>query len=316
MDVYALQALLQREGWLDRIDLVLDSSANAAEVKTTVTAKVRGIATVRQPDPGNQLAGAAISTLRFVANVIALVGVLVSALLCYAAMAASVDRRTRLFALFRAAGLEATRIHRLVHVDSLAVGIAGVVVGTPLGLWLSRTFAAVFSQTSSWLSGLEIKPAPISPTVLLLGAGVGIGVSQVSAVLAVAQVDTGWLRMKRSPAGAGWLRARRANPRALALRSAALLSALWLVAWKAPLPIPGTYRAACSVRAGNRAPVDGRRPSPGALLPLLRAGSSRIIRESAGVAVGSLALMRLNQTRIATASIAALIGHDYRAFGF
>ena len=109
MDVYALQALLQREGWLDRIDLRAGPGRERRRGEGPVAAKVRGIATVRQPDPGNQLAGAAISTLRFIANVIALVGVLVSALLCYAAMAASVDRRTRLFALLRAAGLEAKR---------------------------------------------------------------------------------------------------------------------------------------------------------------------------------------------------------------
>jgi putative ABC transport system permease protein len=305
MDVYALQALLDRRGSLDRIDLVLTPGAKAADVRAAVAAKILGIATVRQPDPGNQLAGAAIAALRFLAGVIAVVGVLISALLSYAAVAASVDRRTRAFALFRAAGLEAKEIHRLVYFDSLMVGVGGVIVGTPLGLWLSRLFAAVFSQTSAWLSGIEISPAAVSPGVLLIGGGVGIGVSQLSAVLASRRsTRLAPHEAIASGRGLGLVGEGAVGRRAWGSALAALCA--WIIVWKAPVPIAGTVRAGALFALGIVLLWTSTGPFLAIVLPLLKAGAERFAPGIGRVAGGSL-LMRLNQTRIAVVSIAALI---------
>ena len=306
MDVYALQALLERQGWLDRIDLVLDPKCNAAETQAAVAAKVDGIATVRRPDPGEYgLAGAAISTLRFIANLVTLVGVLVSALLCYAAVAASVDRRTRLFALLRAAGLETRRIRRLVYLDSLAVGIAGVVVGIPLGIWLSRGLAGVFSRTSDLLEGIEIKPPSVSLLVLLLGAAVGIGVSQISAALA-ARRSTRLPPHAAIASGRGLYSEANSRPPGLAWISTAILLVTWLVFWVAPIPVSSTYRAAILFVLGTALLWTAVGPLLAVLLPLFRAWVERLTPGIGRVAIGSLS-MRLNQTRIAVASIAALL---------
>jgi putative ABC transport system permease protein len=305
MDVYALQALLSRQGWLDRIDLVLAPDADPPAVRAQVAARVDGIATVRVPEPGNALAQAALSTLGFIARVIALVGVLVSGLLCYAALAASVDRRTRLFALLRAAGLETRRIHRLVHLDALVAGIAGILLGIPAGVWLSRGFAAVFSKTSSWLSGLEIEPAPVSWGVLGLGVAVGIGVSQASAALA-SRRSTRLAPHEALAGGRGLGLDWDSRPPRRVWVPCLLVLCAWLVVWQVPLPIGGTYRAAVLFALGLLLLWTSVAPLLALLLPLLGAAVERWMPGIGRVAAGSL-LLRLNQTRIATASIAALI---------
>ena len=305
MDVYALQAMLQRQGWLDRIDLVLAPGASVAEVRARVAEKVEGVASVREPDPGNQLAGEAISMLRFIVSVVALFGVLVSALMCYAAVASSVDRRTRVFALFQAAGLEAKNVHRLVRLDALVIAIGGVVVGTPVGIWLSTVFAAIFSQTSNWLAGLEVKPAPASPAVILLGAGVGIGVGQIAGALASRRSTR--LAPHEAMAGGRGLGFEPANrPAARAWWPALLVLCAWLVAWKAPLPIAGTHRAAILFALGIALLWTSIGPFLALVLPSFRAIAQRLAPGIGAVASESL-LMRLNQTRITVASIAALV---------
>ena len=305
MDVYALQALVSRNGYLDRIDLVLRPEANPEEAKAQVAAKVDGFASVRRPIKSNSLVSAAVSALTFISTVVALVGTLVAGFLCYAALAASVDRRSHLFALLRAAGLQANQVHHLVYLDSLAVGVIGVMLGIPAGVSLSSIFATVFSITSSFISRVEIKPAQVSPTVLLLGAIVGIGVSQVSALIA-AHRSTRLSPHEAISGGRGLGGDQGGSVPFKPWFSTATLCATGVALWTVPLPIAPTARAAIGFLLGIALLWVVVGPFLATILPFAKLAIERIASGVGTVAAGSL-IMRLNQTRIATASIAVLI---------
>jgi len=305
MDVYALQAMISRVGFLDRVDVVLKSGTRPDDVEAAVGIKTQGIATVRRPNQDNSLVNAAVSTLTFTASVIALVGTLVAGLLSYAAIAASVDRRSRLFALFRAAGLVSGQLIHLVYIDSLIAGLAAVSIGIPLGLRLSTVFGSVFSSASSFISKVDIRTAQTSIGVLLVAGAVGIGISLLSARIAARRL----VRLSPHEAltgGRGLAFHENEGSSLPRWRAVVSVVAAYFALKIAPFPMPTTWRATLTVALGIGLLWATLELLLRTVLPLARATLEWMSPGVGRVAVGGL-LLRLNQTRIATASIGVVV---------
>lgn len=306
MDVYALQALLKQQGWFDRIDLVLKPGISIEQASGEVAARIAGQATVQRPEQSDQFLGAAISTIQLMGTSIALAGALVAAILCYASIAASVDRRARLFGLLRAAGLEATRIHRLVYADTMVVAFVGTAAGIPLGWSLSGVFQGAFAEALSFVSGTEVESARMSLSVFLLGCALGVGVSILAAALATRR-STRLAAHEAITGGRGLsAKSRLEMPAYKTAGAIALLLVGCLGASVLYLPLPAIYRVGVTFVFGIALVWLCTAPVLSLLLSSVRVGFERWLPGVGRVAAGSLQI-RPSRTRIAILSISALV---------
>src|SRR5215469_6492704 len=182
MDVYSLQTLLQRQGWLDRIDIVIDSDHDLTSVMTSIRGVVQGRATVRRSATRDLWVESTLSTLQFVVAALVVVAVVSASLLAYGATSLFVDRRMQELALLRLAGLEGPRVRRLLYLDGILLAIAGCGLGFTLALPLSQSFLDVLSGISGFLQNIQIQRLEVRPMTVLVGIVVGFLVALVGVV--------------------------------------------------------------------------------------------------------------------------------------
>lgn len=173
MDVYTLQTLLGREGWLDRIDVVLESGASPGEVSQAIERAVAGRASVRPAATRDAWADSALLLVRVVVLALMVVAILVAALVCYSALSLFVDRRTPELALLRTAGMEAKRVRRLLYLDAALLALFGAGVGALLGRFVAAGLLGGLSWLSDFLQGVELShlefDASTSATAIAVG---------------------------------------------------------------------------------------------------------------------------------------------------
>lgn len=189
MDVYALQHLLGREGWIDRVDVVLEDGAARDSVMTAIADRVRGRATARPSGARDGWLDTALRIIRVIVAVLVVVAVVVASLVSYSALSLFVDRRVPELALLRAAGLEPRRVRRFLYLDAALLAAAGTSLGVALGRIVSESFRAGLSWVSDFLQGVEIERLELRPSTLLVAMFVG-GLVAFAGVVAPARRAT------------------------------------------------------------------------------------------------------------------------------
>jgi len=177
MDVYTLQTLLRRQGWLDRIDVVLEEGAPAEEVRGALEAAVAGKASVRRAAARDSWVASALLAIRLVVSCLLGVAILVASLVCYSALSLFVERRRPELALLGAAGLEPRRLRRFLHLDAAWLALAGATLGLLLGRLLSERLLAALSFVSGFLQGVDLQQIELRASTVAVALGVGLGVS-------------------------------------------------------------------------------------------------------------------------------------------
>ncbi len=173
MDLYALQALVGREGSVDRIDIVPAAGADVAALRAEIERRVAGAATVRRPGMRQSSLDQTLAALRAAVLMIAAVGSVVAAVLSYAAMSTAAERRLAEFAVLRATGFSARDVARLIASDSLAVAA----LGTALGFAAGRVLATVLIPTLTNVSEYFDAGAPRAGDVSVSGATVALALA-------------------------------------------------------------------------------------------------------------------------------------------
>jgi putative ABC transport system permease protein len=174
MDVYAMQQAVARQGWLDRIDIVVDPDGDVDTVARALQAQVQGVATVRRAAQRDAWVDNTVSAIGFVIWALVVVGALVASLLSFATISLSVERRLGEFALLRAAGLEGRRVRNLLRVEAAGFTVIATALGLGLGVALSRGFVPILSNVSAYLQDVEIQRVEPSFTTFAVGIVVGV----------------------------------------------------------------------------------------------------------------------------------------------
>jgi putative ABC transport system permease protein len=182
MDVYSLQSLLQRQGWLDRVDIVVKNGHSVADVMQSVREAVAGRATVRPSATRDLWVENVLATLRFIVAALVVVAVIAASLLAYGATSLFVDRRMQELALLRLAGMEGPRIRKLLYMDVILLAVAGCGIGFAFALPISQTFLDVLSGISGFLQNIQIQRLEVRPVAVLAGVGVGLLVALIGVV--------------------------------------------------------------------------------------------------------------------------------------
>ncbi len=291
LDIAGAQALLQRIGRLDRLDLRLAPGASPEAV-------VRDLAlpdTVRvaAADEGVQRISNVSRAYRVNLTVLALVALFTGAFLVYSVLALSLARRQRQFALLGVLGLAARERQRLAVAESALLGIAGSLVGLALG----TAFAALaLDRLGGDLGGGYF--AGVAPTLRIepLAAAWHLALGVVAAVVG------GWLparaaaRLAPAQALKGLGSATRPTRKPLVVAVAGLAAgvALALLPPVAGLPLFAYAAVACLLVGGIAAvpwcvgALLAAWPDPRGPLTLLAVECARHDRGSATIAIAGV----------------------------
>jgi putative ABC transport system permease protein len=167
-DIAVAQELLEREGVLDRIDLVL-SRDRAERLAADLPPNLRLESTASRTEATAQLSRAFHTNLA----AMGLLALLVGALLIYNTMTFSVLQRRALLANLRTLGVTRRELFRLVMGEALLLGAAGTLAGIGMGIALAHSLLGLVTRTINdlyytvTLSGLMIEPGTLVKGSLL-----------------------------------------------------------------------------------------------------------------------------------------------------
>lgn len=187
MDIAAAQELLGRLGRLDRVDLILEGPALEQRLRELLPADGQ-LVTADQ-----RQASLAEMTRAFQLNLTAfsLLALFVGAFLIYNTMTFSVVQRRSLLGMLRAVGVTRREVFLVVVVEALIIGAAGTLAGLGLGIAISHILLDLVSRTINDIYFvLSVRELVISPSSLVTGAVLGMGMTLVSALAPAREATT------------------------------------------------------------------------------------------------------------------------------
>lgn len=176
------QEMFDRHGRYDQIDVVLAEGANLEDVQAGLSDSFSGRAEVERPAGRGEDVDDSLESFRFSLNLAGSVSLFVGLLIIYNNVVVSVEERRSQIATLRALGARRSRILSLVLGEAAALGLAGGVVGTLLGVAMGRPLTAAISGLSSALSRISLTDVGITPGTLLAGVALGMAAAVVASI--------------------------------------------------------------------------------------------------------------------------------------
>lgn len=181
-DIAAAQEVAGREGWLDRIDLILPEDSQALEER------------IRDLLPeGLQLApvearGGAVAEMteafRVNLSALSMLALVVGLFLIYNTMTFSVLQRRPLFGTLRCLGVTRGEVFGLVLTEALWVGLLGSLLGVALGIALGRSTVGMVTRTVNDLYfTTTVQAVGIPVGSLIKGGAAGLLATLITAAL-------------------------------------------------------------------------------------------------------------------------------------
>jgi len=178
-DIASVQALLQRRGQLDRIDLMLEPD-EAAALASRLPAGTRLESAARRSEAIAQMSAAFQTNL----SAMSLLALLVGGFLIYNAMTFSVLQRRRLLGMLRLLGVSRNEIFLQVMSEALLIGATGTLLGILAGYLLGQVLVILVARTINDLYfTLQVSELSLTVDSLLKGFSLGMVVTLVAAFL-------------------------------------------------------------------------------------------------------------------------------------
>lgn len=184
MDIAQAQALLGRKGRITQIDLVLAPKADIAAAQARLAVALGGGVDVVTPEQRREDAAGLLAAFRLNLTALSLISVFVGVFLIFSAIQASLVRRRREFGLLRSLGATRDQVLSLILLEAGLLGLAGTVVGIPLGYLAAQANVDSVSGTLTSIYLLsEIESLSFPPSLAVFAALVGIGGALLGALL-------------------------------------------------------------------------------------------------------------------------------------
>lgn len=176
VDVSVAQELLQLEGRVSAIAIVVAPDADLAAVTRAVTARVGGRGVVETPRSRTNAFARLIANYRYGLMLAAAIAMVVATYFVFSIATIAIAERRRELGLLRVVGLRRSEIGAVVLLEVLVLSAAASGVGVPLGIGLARLLVGAFATNAAVLYGDLGDPA------LHLGAGavvasLGLGIT-------------------------------------------------------------------------------------------------------------------------------------------
>jgi putative ABC transport system permease protein len=314
LDIATAQVVLGKLGRLDRVDLLLEPSADPERVSAALRRVLPAAVGVARPEARSARVEQMLAAFQLNLSVLSLVALFVGMFLVYNTLAVSVARQRRQLGILRAVGVSRRGVLLLIAGEGALIGLAGSLAGVLLGLLLARGALGAIGQTVSQLYAF-VRPDAVAlpPRLAVEGLLLGTGMATLSAFLPALEAGTATPQDSLSPAALE----RRHRPWLATAAGIALGVSAWGLAQLPPLlgrPLFG-YAAALALLVGAACLCPGAlRLSQAALArlmqgrrwiaPRLAAGNlGRSLRRNAvsvGAMVVSLAMLVSVSTMIAS----------------
>jgi putative ABC transport system permease protein len=196
-DIFTAQRLLGREGFIDRVDIVLDAAVSREEMAASIRARLAPGLSLQPPGQSAATADRMVRAFRFNLNALGSLTLLVGAFLIANAVSISVLRRRPEIATLRAIGTSRTAIFTLFLAEGLAMGVAGTLLGEIGGLFLARGALRSVART---VASIYLPTARISEYGFASAAVLAAGVGMAAALAATIWPALEAMRVAPSPA--------------------------------------------------------------------------------------------------------------------
>ena len=184
LDIAAAQVAFGKLGRLDRVDLLLEPTADPERVAATLRQRLPAGVSVERPEARSAQVEQMLAAFQLNLSVLSLVALFVGMFLVYNTLAVSVVRRRRQIGILRAVGMSRAHVVLAVTGEGALVGAAGSLLGLLLGLLLSRGTLGAISQTVSQLYAF-VRPGEVelSMSLAVEGLALGTGMAAISSLL-------------------------------------------------------------------------------------------------------------------------------------
>ncbi|MEZ5255939.1 MAG: ABC transporter permease [Ilumatobacteraceae bacterium] len=183
-DLPTAMDVLETDGMIDGVDIVLADGASAEEVTTRLQSV---IAPTMEVVTGEQLAeetkdavGTIIGYIQSGLLAFALITLFVATFIINNTFAITIGQRMRELALLRAIGASGKQVKRLIVREAMILAAIASVIGIAAGFGVSRLLIWIFNRAGAGFPGTE---SIIKPRTVIIALAVGLGVTFASVIV-------------------------------------------------------------------------------------------------------------------------------------
>jgi putative ABC transport system permease protein len=182
MDIAAAQEALEKVGWIDRIDLIVDPS-NLGEVERNLQSVIPPGTEIRRSATRSAQIEKMVSAFRLNLTALSFISLIVGMFLIYSAITTSMIQRRREIGILRSLGVTRSQILNLWLGEAGLIGALGSLIGIGWGIVLAKVMLFFVSRTITALYILvKVEQLTVSPLILMEGFGLGLAASLFSAI--------------------------------------------------------------------------------------------------------------------------------------
>jgi putative ABC transport system permease protein len=184
MDIAAAQRALDQPGRVDRILIKLPQGADPKQWRECLRDNLPAGVVVRPQGAGTNQNRKMLAAFRWNLRLLSYIALVVGAFLIYNTISVSVVRRRAEIGIVRALGASRTDVLAAFLGEAACLGLAGALVGLPLGRLMATGAVKLMALTVKALY-VSSRPGPVelTPHSAVLAVLVGLGVAVVSALL-------------------------------------------------------------------------------------------------------------------------------------
>jgi putative ABC transport system permease protein len=182
LDIAHAQEAFDKVGLLDRIDLIISPDISPEKVAASLKKGLPPQLLVRRPQTRSNQVEKMIGAFRLNLTALSFVSLFVGMFLIYNSMSISVIRRRREIGILRSIGVSENRILVLFLTEGAILGFLGALLGIGIGLIMAKfTLASVSKTVTALYILVKAERLTVLPSTLILGVGISVLVSLVSA---------------------------------------------------------------------------------------------------------------------------------------
>jgi len=183
IDIASAQEALEKVGWIDRIDLIVDKSISLNEIEKELKKVIPPGTEIRRPDTRSGQIEKMVSAFHLNLSALSLISIVVGMFLIYNAISITVIQRRREIGILRSLGVTRPQITGLFICEAGLIGLVGSLFGLGIGIGLAKGMLYLVSRTITSLYILvKAEHLVISPLILLEGFGLGLVASVLSSI--------------------------------------------------------------------------------------------------------------------------------------
>jgi putative ABC transport system permease protein len=185
MDLYAAEAVFSQPGFVNRIDIVVDRARDVSRVRDAIASVLPAGLRVEAPDQRRADLHKVMQSLQVLLQGVGLIGLIAAFLIAFNRLSTVFEARSWQLGVLRAVGLRMGTVWWELLKESLLVGIAGVVLGIPLGILLARLVLPVVANTTALAYQLVVPETrlDVQGFSIFLAVAVGLGAAILAAAL-------------------------------------------------------------------------------------------------------------------------------------